>query len=41
MEIGKHRINAGVVSFALQHRYVDGGSPHTQGRGGKGGQHPT
>ena len=31
MKLGETRINAGVVSFALQHRYLDGGAPHTQG----------
>ncbi|HXH11785.1 MAG TPA: hypothetical protein VNP04_18730 [Alphaproteobacteria bacterium] len=39
MEIGKTRIQAGPITFALQHRYLDGGAPHTQGAGGAGGGH--
>ena len=39
MDIGKTRIQAGPVTFALQHRYLDGGAPHTQGAGGAGGGH--
>jgi len=41
MKLGETRIDAGVVSFALQHRYLDGGAPHTQGAGGRGGNPPT
>lgn len=41
MKLGKTRINAGMVSFALQHRYLDGGAPHQQGAGGSGGNNPT
>ena len=41
MKLGDTRIDAGVVSFALQHRYLNGGAPHTQGVGGSGGNHPT
>lgn len=41
MKLGETRIDAGAVSFALQHRYLDGGAPHTQGVGGRGGNHPT
>ena len=37
MDIGKTRVEAGVVTFALQHRYLDGGAPHAQGAGGRGG----
>ncbi len=39
MEIGKTRIQAGPITFALQHRYLDGGAPHNQGAGGLGGSH--
>lgn len=41
MEIGKTRIQAGAVTFALHHRYLDGGAPHTQGAGGRGGSNAT
>ena len=41
MEIGKTRIEAGVVAFALHHRYLDGGAPHSQGAGGRGGGNAT
>lgn len=41
MDIGKTRIEAGPISFALQHRYLDGGAPHTQGPGGRGGGNAT
>lgn len=41
MKLGKIRVNAGMVSFALQHRYLDGGAPHRQGAGGNGGNNPT
>jgi hypothetical protein len=37
MEIGKTRIQAGAITFALHHRYLDGGAPHNQGAGGRGG----
>jgi hypothetical protein len=39
MEIGKTRIQAGAITFALHHRYLDGGAPHNQGGGGRGGSH--
>jgi len=39
MEIGKTKIQAGPIAFALHHRYLDGGAPHTQGAGGRGGGH--
>ncbi len=41
MDIGKTRIEAGAVTFALHHRYLDGGAPHTQGAGGRGNSKPT
>ena len=41
MDIGKTRIEAGVVTFALHHRYLDGGAPHMQGAGGRGNGNPT
>ena len=41
MKLEETRINVNVVSFALQHRYLDGGAPHTQGTGGGGGNNPT
>lgn len=41
MKLGESRIDAGAVSFALQHRYLDGGAPHGQGDGGRGGNNPT
>ena len=41
MDIGKTRIEAGVVAFALHHRYLDGGAPHSQGAGGHGGGNAT
>jgi hypothetical protein len=37
MEIGKTRIACGAIGFAMQYRYLDGGSPHRQGAGGAGG----
>jgi hypothetical protein len=37
MEIGKTRIACGCICFALQSRYIDGGAPHSQGAGGRGG----
>ena len=39
MEIGKTRIDAGAVSFAIQHRDLDGGAPHGQGASGAGGSY--
>jgi hypothetical protein len=39
MDIGQTKIQAGSVSFALQHRYIDGGASHSQGTGGRGGTH--
>lgn len=41
MEIGKTSIEAGAIDFALHYRYLDGGAPHTQGEGGRGGANPT
>ncbi len=41
MEIGSAKIEAGVVTFALHHRYLDGGAPHQQGAGGAGGGNST
>lgn len=41
MEIGKTRIEAGVVTFALHHRDLDGGAPHTMGAGSRGGVNAT
>lgn len=41
MELGKTRIDAGEISFALQFRYLDGGAPHSQGMGGNGGANAT
>ena len=41
MDIGKTRIEAGVVTFALHHRYLDGRAPHSQGAGGRGGGNAT
>ena len=41
MDIGKTRIEAGTVTFALQHRYLDGGAPHAVGGGSRGGGNPT
>lgn len=41
MDIGKTRIEAGPVTFALHHRYLDGGAPHTQGLGGPGSSNAT
>ncbi len=41
MDIGNTRIKAGVVTFALHHRYLDGGAPHSQGAGGRGGSNAT
>lgn len=37
MDIGNTRIACGAICFALQYRYLDGGAPHTQGAGGRGG----
>jgi hypothetical protein len=37
MEIGKTKIACGPICFALQYRDLDGGAPHTQGAGGRGG----
>ncbi|HXH12414.1 MAG TPA: hypothetical protein VNP04_21930 [Alphaproteobacteria bacterium] len=37
MDIGNTRIACGAIYFALQYRYLDGGAPHTQGAGGRGG----
>jgi hypothetical protein len=39
MDIGQTKIQAGSVTFALQHRYIDGGASHSQGSGGRGGTH--
>ena len=41
MDIGKTRIEAGAVTFAIHHRYLDGGAPHSQGAGGRGGGNAT
>ena len=41
MDIGTTRIEAGAVTFALHHRYLDGGAPHSQGFGGRGGGNAT
>lgn len=41
MDIGGTKIEAGAVTFALHHRYLDGGAPHSQGRGGRGGSNAT
>ena len=41
MEIGKTRIEAGAVTFALHHRDLDGGAPHAMGVGSRGGNHAT
>jgi hypothetical protein len=37
MDIGKTKIACGPVCFALQYRLLDGGAPHSQGTGGRGG----
>jgi hypothetical protein len=37
MDIGKTKIACGPLCFALQYRYIDGGAPHSQGAGGRGG----
>lgn len=37
MELGKDRIEAGAIAFALHHRDLDGGAPHSQGAGSRGG----
>jgi hypothetical protein len=37
MDIGKTKIACGPVCFALQYRLLDGGAPHRQGAGGRGG----
>lgn len=37
MDIGKLRIPCGSICFALQYRDLDGGAPHAQGAGGRGG----
>jgi hypothetical protein len=37
MEIGKTKIACGPICFALHYRDLDGGAPHTQGAGGRGG----
>lgn len=37
MDIGNTRIACGAICFALQYRYLDGGAPHIQGAGGRGG----
>jgi hypothetical protein len=39
MDIGTTRIACEPICFALQYRYLDGGAPHTQGAGGRGGTH--
>jgi hypothetical protein len=39
MKVGETRIQAGTVTFGLQHRYIDGGAAHGQGAGGAGGSH--
>ncbi len=39
MNVGEAKIPAGSVTFALQHRYIDGGAAHGQGAGGRGGSH--
>lgn len=39
MNIGKTRIDAGAISFAIQHRDLDGGAPHGQGAGSAGGSY--
>ena len=41
MDIGETRIEAGAITFALHHRYLDGGAPHSQGAGGRGGSNAT
>jgi hypothetical protein len=37
MDIGKTKIACGPICFALHYRDLDGGAPHTQGAGGRGG----
>jgi hypothetical protein len=37
MEIGRTKIACGPICFALHYRDLDGGAPHTQGTGGRGG----
>jgi hypothetical protein len=37
MDIGKTKIACGPLCFALQYRDLDGGAPHSQGAGGRGG----
>jgi hypothetical protein len=37
MDIGKTKIACGPLCFALQYRLLDGGAPHSQGAGGRGG----
>jgi len=37
MDIGETKIACGPVCFALQYRLLDGGAPHRQGTGGRGG----
>jgi hypothetical protein len=37
MDIGKTKIACGPIYFALQYRLLDGGAPHSQGAGGRGG----
>ena len=37
MDAGNTRIACGLICFALQYRDLDGGAPHGQGRGGRGG----
>ncbi|HSF31838.1 MAG TPA: hypothetical protein VLK82_15350, partial [Candidatus Tectomicrobia bacterium] len=37
MDIGKTKIACGPICFALQYRLLDGGAPHSQGAGGRGG----
>ncbi len=37
MDIGNVRISCAPICFALQYRDLDGGAPHSQGAGGRGG----
>ena len=40
MDIGDTKIGCGPLCFALQYRDLDGGAPHSQGAGGRGGNNP-
>ena len=40
MDNDSAKISCGPICFALQYRGLDGGAPHGQGAGGRGGNHP-